>query len=250
MTQLKVKKEWFTYIFLTITTLIFTDFLTKQLSDSKLIIHLFNTITEKNLPSLFSSLQLLFSGFLLWNIYNIDVIKNSSIKIYWKSLAIIFYFLAFDEWITVHDTIGKPFSKLFGETGNLFGWTLLYIIILMIFFIWSLKFLKHLGPKIASLFIISGILFLSGAVGFEVLAKDSMQATLNIQFTPYQLSIIGLIEESLEMLGIFLFNLTLFNYYKNNSTKTLLLSLPYTLCFLIFGILDITITLIFNKNIL
>ncbi|RAP28715.1 hypothetical protein DID76_04475 [Candidatus Marinamargulisbacteria bacterium SCGC AG-414-C22] len=251
MKQLIVKKEWFTYIFITIIGLIIADLLTKNITNSKLVIHLFNTVTEKNIPTLFSTLQLIFSGILLWSIFKLKSIQESTLKTYWKALAIIFYFLAFDEWFTVHDSIGKPFATFFGNTGNLFGWTLLYIIIMTIFFIWSIKFLLKLPKKTALLFILSGGLFLTGAIGFEILAKEAVQSALHLQLTPLQINMIGLIEESLEMLSIFLFNVTLFNYYQKIAvTKKLILpSKVMFICFL-FCIIDTTMTYIFNKNIL
>ena len=100
-------------------------------------------VSEKNIPSLFSALQLMLSGSLLYLVYDQSKKKNvpRSICGFWKFLSIIFYILAFDEWFTIHDILGKLFSDGMGGLGDLFGWTLLYIILIPLFLLVSIRFL-------------------------------------------------------------------------------------------------------------
>ena len=89
--------------------------------DSPLAIKMVRLVSEKNIPSLFSALQLMLSGTLLYLIYGQSKKEgiDRSISGFWKFLSILFYSLAFDEWFTVHDTLGKLFSdRLGGPLGD------------------------------------------------------------------------------------------------------------------------------------
>ena len=110
--------------------------------------------------------------------------------------------LAFDEWFTVHDIIGDSAAKYMGALGDLFGWTLLYLIIMVVFFIWAIQFLIQ-SPKTSILFIISGGIFILGAIGFELMASQTIRSMIGLHSSPAVVYTIGILEESCEMMGIF-----------------------------------------------
>lgn len=237
--------KWFIGIFLFIISLIFFDVITHLFASNKVIVHFFQITVEKNLPTLFSTLQLMLAGFLLQFIYKQHHLSEKKQSYYWKYLSYIFYFLAFDEWFTVHDIIGSEISKYLGFFGDIFGWTAFYLVLMILFVIWSIKFLLQLPKKTAFYFILSGSTFLLGAIGFELLNTDGFQQFFNLSFSNSAAYSIGVIEESLEMFGIFIFNLTLFQFIKTaylfsyiNLNATLFTSSS------IFFILDIIITYI------
>ena len=86
----------------------------------------------------------MFSGSLLYAIGNKAFHSPPIINRYWMILGAIFYFLAFDEWFSVHDPLGKAIAPLFGPLGDLFGWTFIFIILMPLFFIASIHFLKNI----------------------------------------------------------------------------------------------------------
>ena len=204
-------------------------------------------VVEKNIPSLFSTMQLMLSGALLNAVYHQSLkkgIANGQCK-FWKFLSVLFYGLAIDEWFTIHDTLGHFFSNKMGAVGDFFGWTLLFIILLPIFGLFSVRFLIALPKKIAILFICSGGLFISGAIGLELLNTSGLQQLLNIDVTPSGMYFIGLFEESFEIIAIFLFNLTIFMH--GSSTLDIYeykLSKRWVIGVFIFGWFDIVGTIV------
>jgi len=240
----KIEYKWFTYILGAIFAIIIMDILTRNVQ-SPIIHKMFHVVTEKNIPSLFSTLQLMLSGTLLYSTYRLCCEKMWMKKhhVYWKYLSFIFYFLAFDEWFTVHDILGKSVAKYMGVVGDLFGWTLLYMIIMIIFFVWALQFLFQLPKRISGLYILSGGIFILGAIGFELLASETIRAFMGIESSPLMVYIIGLTEESLEMLGICLFNWATFIYIQMNDKASLVtLNVKVFVISIVFGVIDIILT--------
>jgi len=174
------------------------------------LIALFNFDSEKNIPTLYSSLALLFSSALLSIIAFIHK-RNGSAYYYWLGLAIIFLFLSIDETSSIHERLIIPVRESLHTSGALFfAWVIPYGIALIIFIATYLKFLIGLPKKIMVLFIISGATFVSGAIGFELLG--GWQADLSGTDNNLVYSIFYTCEESLEMLGIVIFIYTLLTY--------------------------------------
>ena len=218
MVRAIVKKEWFKWILFGILVLVLMDILTNILTSSSIIIKLFNITVEKNIPTLVSTVQLMFGGSLLYITYKTE--KESSLDLtctsYWKYLAFVFYFLAFDEWVTFHDVFGHSIAKHMGALGDIFSWTLIYIVIMPIFFIWTIRFLVKLDRPTAVLYVLSGAIFLTGAIGLELMQSSKVQSLLGISFDISGNYILGIFEESFELLGIFIFNFATFLYIRSN----------------------------------
>jgi hypothetical protein len=244
LTMKKVEKKWFGAILITILAIVVMDILTQNAS-SPMIHRLFNVITEKNIPSLFSTLQLMLSGSLLYSTYRICTEKKWMTKHvkFWKYLSYIFYFLAFDEWFTVHDIIGDYAAAYMGSLGDLFGWTLLYLIIMVVFFIWAIQFLVQLPKRTSILFIISGGIFILGAIGFELMASQTIRSMIGLQSSPAIVYTIGILEESCEMMGIFLFNWATFIYLiSQDKFVSITVSSKMFAISAVIGIIDIILT--------
>ena len=210
----KISTNLFKFFLFCIVFLIAADAITFFFFDNAILVKLFDVVKEKNFPSLFSTIQLLFSGYML-----MEVCKKSTdklLKYYWKCLSYIFYFLAFDEWFTVHDILGKVLYKKAGYLGDVLGWTLMYMGIMVLFAIWSIKFLIKLPRQIAFYFVLSGCMFLLGAIGFELLAKAAVISHFSLSFSSLQIYSFGLVEEGLEMLGIWGFNIAIFTYLSSH----------------------------------
>ncbi|MEK9726968.1 MAG: hypothetical protein VW397_02545 [Candidatus Margulisiibacteriota bacterium] len=173
-------KQSFRWILAVLLGTIFADVIAYFLIDSPIIMNFFKITTEKNWPTLVSTLQLILSGSMLYALYKESLRSNVEVLIcrYWRILAFIFFILAFDEWFTIHDLLGHAFSNHMGTLGTMFGWTLLYMIIMVVFFIWSLRFLIYLPFKTAIGMVVSGSIFLIGAIGFELLNTEEFKQGL------------------------------------------------------------------------
>ena len=166
------------------------------------IAHLFRLDRESNIPTLFSSMQLVVAGILLAVIgakYRSDDGKYSL----WFVLAAIFFFLAIDETAQIHDRLNDKIRAAFDLTGLFYyGWVIPYGVAVVVFVFSFSGFLIRLPENTMRLFIMSGTIYVVGAIGIEMLSAVVAQ---NIgSGTPvYQLT--TTIEESFEMIGIALF---------------------------------------------
>lgn len=169
----------------------------------------FNFDAEKNIPSFFSTALLLGSSLLLFLIANFEKqLKNPYIL--WTALACIFLFLSMDEFLSIHERLISPVRNSLNTTGFLhYAWVIPYGIAVIIFITIYLKFLFKLPKQTMVMFLISGAIFLTGAIGFEMLGARH-DTLYGINNTTYQL--LYTCEELLEMLGISTFIYTLLTY--------------------------------------
>jgi len=175
------------------------------------LIPLFDFDTEKNVPTFYSSIALLFSSTLLLIIASIHK-NNGTSYISWLGLALIFIFLSVDEFTSIHEDLGKSTRDALNikATGIFyFSWYIPYGIATLAFVMTYLKFLITLPKSIMILFIISGSTFVTGAIGFEMLCAEHIEqsGTNNLMY-----SFLYSCEEFLEMLGIVIFIYTLLSY--------------------------------------
>lgn len=151
---------------------------------------------ESNLPTFFSSTILLIAGFLFY------LLSKSSIKEkkYWLGLSLIFVFLAFDESAQIHETLGDYTEKFVESNGYLYyPWVISYTILVMVLGIVYMHFFWRMKSNIFWSFMGSAFMYLSGAIGFELLgAKEaSLHGSDTLIYCTYYT-----IEESLEMFGV------------------------------------------------
>ena len=176
------------------------------------LVPMFNFDKEKNIPTLYSSLALMFSGGLLW-IIAMTHRKNGSEYLSWLGLAAVFFFLSIDESMSIHERFGcsaRVTLDILDTSWSIFNaWVIKYGIALVVFVIVYARFLRRLPKNIMILFIISGAIFVSGAIGLELLGgrQHELHGTGNLLYAVYYT-----LEEFLEMLGIAIFIYTLLTY--------------------------------------
>ncbi len=170
----------------------------------------FNFDTEKNIPSIYSAMSLFITSALLyWIAYARRKMLFPFLQ--WSLLSFIFLVLSMDELLSLHEELISPVRNTLNTTGFLhYAWVIPYGIALVIFIAAYTSFLFKLPKNIMRLFIISGILFVVGAIGFEMLGGqyDYLHKTRDSAFY----WIISTSEELLEMLGIATFIYALLSY--------------------------------------
>lgn len=173
------------------------------------LVPLFDLSEENNVPTLYASFTLLVASFLLL-IIAIKHKMSDSASLPWFGLSIIFLFLSIDEFAQIHEQTILPFRNSFNTSGYLlFAWVIPYGIGLIVFVIAYLKFLIKLPRNIMFLFIISGAMYVIGALGFELLEAKHSEA---YGFHNVYYSFLFTCEESLEMLGVATFIYALLKY--------------------------------------
>jgi len=176
------------------------------------LVPLFNFDRENNIPTLFSSLLLLASAILLMSIAVIhNRLRNPWLP--WLGLACIFLFLSYDEIASLHEKLIMPVRNAMDVSGIFyFAWVIPYMFILPLLLAVYSRFLIRLPKRFMGLFILSGGIYISGALGLELLG--GLHAS-NFGVDGIQYSVIYTFEELLEMLGVMLFIYSLLSYIKS-----------------------------------
>ncbi len=163
---------------------------------------------EQSIPTFYSSATLLFCS-LLFAIVTIAKKKSGEQYIYWLGLALIFLFLSMDEALMVYELLIDKVRSTMGTSGFLyFAWVIPYSIGLIVFLLVYVKFLFNLPSKTRILFIIAGLIYVTGAIGIELIGgRYSELYGYNITYF-----VITTIEELLEMTGIVILIYAIMSY--------------------------------------
>ena len=191
----------------------------------KLIYHnlgpLFSVNSELSIPTFFNITLYLISSAILFIIAALTfediAASKTSDKRGWRILSILFLALGFDEYASVHEikipllikTIGSLHPNLAFLRG--FPWYYYFIPICFAILLPTLPLLKHLSRRTLFLFIISGAIFISGAVGIEILGINIMMADEQYSVN-YGFQLLSTLEEFLEMAGLSLFIYAILDY--------------------------------------
>ena len=176
------------------------------------VIRLFSLNRGGNLPSWFQSTLLLACSFLLRFIYNGDTSKESKTR--WGVLSLVFLFLSLDEAAAIHAGITDRLFRVLNAAGVLSGsrsWVFVWGILVALFGGWLWKLLGSLPRKTLHEFLIAGTLFLSGALGWE-LVLGWYEHVGGIRSLTYMTG--TTIEELLECAGVILFLHALLSYLR------------------------------------
>lgn len=172
---------------------------------------MFDMLEEGNAPAFYSATALLFCALLLGLIWAVKKSDKDQYSFHWGFLALIFIFLALDEAASIHELLMEPLRNIFSLSGIFFfAWVIPYGLLLIVLGFLYLKFLFSLPARSRNLFIISGVIFVAGAVGVELFEGRSFE----LGGKKYDLIfyIYVTVEEILEMLGILLFIYSLLSY--------------------------------------
>lgn len=173
------------------------------------LIALFDLHSERNIPTLFSSIQLVLASLLLFCIGR----QHRSLRepfAAWIFLAAIFLFLAIDETAVIHERLGEPMRSWINPSGLFFfPWVIPYGIAVLVLFAGFSRFLIRLPKPINTWFLASGAIYVGGALGSEMLSArhKELHGTENLLYALFYT-----VEETLEMVGIALFVYALLSY--------------------------------------
>lgn len=181
----------------------------------------FDFDTEGNIPTFYSSTALFCASMLTAFIAAAHKKAGGRYRL-WAGLAIIFLFLAVDEFTEIHERFEKPTQKLLLSTGMasspeilFYTWVLPYIVLLICLGVVYFRFLLKLPRQIMVLFIAAGVIFVAGAIGFESLGglEHKLYGDDNIVY-----ALLYTCKELLEMIGVAIFIYALLSYIGENLT--------------------------------
>ncbi|MGB3789740.1 MAG: hypothetical protein WA949_17140 [Phormidesmis sp.] len=176
---------------------------------------LFDVGHEQSVPTYFSALNLLLSAVLLWVIYRYETLNRHKWRKYWLHLSALFFFLSMDEAISIHEKLGKIPNILTRMGISVFEierhkWLPFGIALVVIVTVYLIPFLRVLPRDTLFLFLASGLVFLTGAIGFEYLGSFMEKNDIVDSRTDTLYLIRLLFEEGFEMCGVVLFNCVLY----------------------------------------
>ena len=162
---------------------------------------------ENNFPNWYSSCLLTCAAILVaWNAIE-ERRRGGRHLANWWCLSAMFFYISLDESISIHEHMNEWFDFKGALT---FGWIIPASIFLLVFGLSYVKFLIHLPRATRSGFIISGCIYVGGALGVEIPLGMWVTNTGSDDNLGYAL--IDSIGESMEVLGTSLFSVTLLRH--------------------------------------
>lgn len=174
-------------------------------SDDSNLVQLFDVNGERNLPTWYQVVTIAFSSLLLLIIgrANLRAQRVWSGR-HWCFLSLVFAFLSLDELASIHETTVAPLRRILDVEGGVlyFTWVVPAVVGAAMFALLLIPFLKSLDGETRMTWIAAGTLYVSGAVGVEMIGGAYLS---DQNFGTFQYEVITTIEELLEILGIVLF---------------------------------------------
>jgi hypothetical protein len=167
------------------------------------IVPMFTFGAEHNVPAYYSALAIFFCALLLAIIAIGERARAGSGAGYWWGLAAIFLYLSFDEALALHERMVAPTQMLLGVSADrYFVWLLPYALVMLVIAIPYARFVLWLPVRTRRRFVLAGIVFLSGAVGLEIVG-GLVHESLGQEGVTFV--ILESLEDLLEMVGIVIF---------------------------------------------
>lgn len=178
-------------------------------------LRLFDVAAEQSIPTFFSVLNLVLSSILLLALYRYEKLNHRKFANYWLFLAILFLYLSADESASIHENFGlvhdyfvqRNIMPSILETNKWLPFGVLFVAVIALFLV---PFLNSLRTTTRNLFLISGVIFLCGAIGFEFIGALMLQTGVVESRLDTIYLFRQILEEGMEMYGIALFNCALY----------------------------------------
>lgn len=175
---------------------------------------------ERNIPTAFSVFLLLSCAVLL---AAIAVLERQQARpvLYWTVLSVGFALMAVDEGWSFHERLIQPVRALMGgDRPGIFyyAWVVPALGLVTLLGLFFLRFLLRLSPATRLRFIAAGAIYVSGAVGVELIEGwvDQDRGDRNVVS-----GLIGTLQETLEMTGCIAFIRALLLYITDTCPQVL-----------------------------
>ncbi|WP_437625227.1 hypothetical protein [Sorangium sp. So ce1151] len=176
-----------------------------RLKSSSGVVPLLSLSYEQNVPTWYTS-SLLLACSLLLAVIAAGAGRVGAFARHWWGLAAAFLYISLDEVVELHEA-ASSWLELGGAL--YFSWVIPAAVVVAVFALAYLRFLSHLPRDTRNRFILSGCIYVAGALVLELpLGYWTERAgSDNLVY-----ALIDFVEESLEMLGVNLFLLSLVDY--------------------------------------
>jgi hypothetical protein len=193
-----------------------------------LLYALFNMDWEGNIPTAFSAMGIVFSALIFFLLSKTEKNDHGQWYVHYVCLGWMFAFLACDEILGFHEQISDIISRDLHIASSLVLGTVLFAIVIVplgVVFCW--RWLLVLPPRVTLVMILSAAIYLLGAVGMEVVGISYAKEVGGKNNLTYQM--FAIIEETLEMIGIAIFNYALLTLLLWQKRQDMLRKVPYAI---------------------
>lgn len=161
---------------------------------------LFDVDEENNIPTWFSSANLMLTGAMTLLLAAGKWRQRDRWRGYWVLLGSGFLVLSLDEMAGLHESVNVVTEA---------SWAIYALPLILVLALVFLRFLYNLPARTATLFVLSGLVFLGGAVGVELYTEPYLH---NDQLNTLAYNLWTPVEEGMEMFGVILFQYALLDY--------------------------------------
>lgn len=171
-------------------------------------IWLLDVDSEGSLYTWYSTLLLSIAAYLalLLSLYRAK--DRSDHHRYWRAIGVIFLFLSADELLSLHEKLSGLLSSGIETSGAFtFAWVLVALPLVALLAVIFAKFILNLPRRIGIAVVLSGVMFVSGAVGMEMITGiyiSGYTGAQDVMATPTY-RVLTNIEEGLEAFGVIVF---------------------------------------------
>ncbi|MGQ0703855.1 MAG: hypothetical protein ACT4PM_12050 [Gemmatimonadales bacterium] len=164
----------------------------------QLVLDRFNVDVEGSFPTWYSSALLLVAGLLLaaiaWDH------RGARFSGHWWGLASIFFLLSAEEIAGIHELVNERLP-----------WTIPGVILVVLLGLLFFRFLSELPSRTRRLFVLSGAVYVAGALGLEQATAWDADA---YDLTSFRYAVWAATEEGFEMMGVVLFVYALLDFIR------------------------------------
>lgn len=169
--------------------------------------------SEMCLNAWFSASMMLLSACLLYLTSRLARHQGHGDVWHWRILAIVFIALSLDEETSVHEIFLEPIRNTLNVSGLLYyAWVVPALVMVPAFAAFYIGFLRRLAKPYGLWIFLSGAVFVTGALGFEMLGG---WAYVNYGPDSLQVTVLFVIEESLETFGMASFVIAMMSYLRH-----------------------------------
>lgn len=156
---------------------------------------------EKNIPTYFSSIILLVAAVLLGYIYLLKSRTKDDYYQYWGFLGLGFLFMSIDEYVGFHELLNLSLQERTELSGWFYNpWVIVGIGVVVMVGLLLYRFILNLKASIRRRFLLSGIIYVGGAIGVELLGGYITDYYGGRETFLY--AAVSHVEEVLEMVGV------------------------------------------------
>jgi hypothetical protein len=193
------------------------NYLVRTFSNSPELIELSNFVfyafyvgAEVNIPTFYASFSLMACAALLAIIAYVHHIRQDGFVNYWVGLSLGFAAMSFDEYVSIHENAGVYLGQYINLPGK--SWLVLGVVVVGLVAVLYWRFVGVLPPQTRTLLFLSAAVYLTGAMGFEVV-ETYYTGAYGLANAGYEL--LTYLEETLEMIGVALLFYTLVFYLEH-----------------------------------